>query len=213
MDNADWFERWREGRIGFHEGAPNRWLVRHGGVLGPAVDGRGARQRVLVPLCGKTEDLAHLAGLGFDVVGVELVEAAVRAFFSEHGLTPLIEEHGSLRSFHAEHITLWAGDFFACTSALLGPISAFYDRAALVALPLDLRGRYVKHLLSLVGERAKGLVITFEYDQNVMAGPPFSVCEAELRQLFAGRALEFLEDTSLDFRDGVPVRERSFALG
>src|SRR4051812_33920356 len=133
MDTADWFGRWREGRIGFHEGAPNRRLVRHARELGTPNHDDGTPKRVLVPLCGKSEDLTYLAQLGFEAVGVELVESAVRAFFSEHALTPGVEDYGSLRSFRAE----------------------------------------------------KGLVLTFEYDQSAMSGPPFSVADSELRALFA----------------------------
>jgi thiopurine S-methyltransferase len=212
MDTADWFSRWREGRIGFHEGTPNRWLVQYAEKLGTPHNEDSTRKRVLVPLCGKTEDLMHLAKLGFEVVGVELVESAVRAFFEEHALTPQVEDHGALRSFQAAGITLWAGDFFAFGRAQLGVLSAFYDRAALVALPEELRRRYVLHLLSLLAERARGLVVSFEYDQRVMAGPPFSVSETELRGLFAGHPLELLDDHALEFRGGVRVRERCFAV-
>src|SRR5262245_40223150 len=128
MDADFWFQRWREGRIGFHEGAPNRFLVKYGDRL------TGAR-RILVPLCGKTEDLAYLASRGHDVVGIELVEDAVRQFFAEHHLTPSITQRGPFTNYTAGAITIVVGDFFATSPDLVGSIDAIYDRAALVALP------------------------------------------------------------------------------
>ncbi|MBL9037808.1 MAG: hypothetical protein JNG84_04760, partial [Archangium sp.] len=94
MNEVFWVTRWNEGRIGFHEGKPNAWLARHHAELGHT-------QRVLVPLCGKSEDLAYLAALGHQVVGVELVELAARAFFTEHSLTPTESRRGQLVSLQA----------------------------------------------------------------------------------------------------------------
>jgi thiopurine S-methyltransferase len=187
MEHSFWRERWNEGRIGFHEGKPNDLLERHADQL---------RGRVLVPLCGKAEDLAFLAARGHEVIGVELVESAVRAFFAEHSVVPTEGKAGPLKRFSAANITLYAGDFFACTPELVGPVDTFYDRAAIVALPPELRARYVPHLRSLVNPGGRGLVITFEYPQPLMEGPPFSVAEDELRRHYAGARVDLLEDAS-----------------
>ena len=108
MNPDFWESRWREGQIGFHEGAPNVFLNEHVAKL-------GASRRVLVPLCGKSEDLAFLAARGHAVVGVELVDDAVRAFFAEHGLTPTVTPRGVLTEYSHGPITLFSGDFFATT--------------------------------------------------------------------------------------------------
>lgn len=207
--HEDWLARWRDGRIGFHEGAPNALLVRHAARL--------TGRRVLVPLCGKAEDLAYLASLGHAVFGVELAESAVRAFFVEHGLEPAIAPHGPFTAYRAGSITLLAGDWFAVTPALTGPIDAVYDRAALVALPPELRARYVAHLRSLLAPGTDSLVITLEYDSSVMTGPPFAVPEAELRALYAGTAIELLEEriapvTGKCAQTGTIATERCFAI-
>ncbi len=187
MDHAFWHERWRDGRIAFHEGQPNALLSRHAGEL-------PAKSRVLVPLCGKAADLAYLAALGHEVVGVELVESAVRGFFAERGLTPVESTVGALRRFEADGVVLLAGDFFAVTTADVGRIDAFYDRAAIIALPPDLRPAYVRHLRGLLAPAAVGVVITLQYDQTRMDGPPFAVGEAELRAHFAGAQVELLHE-------------------
>lgn len=186
MNPDFWVSRWREGQIGFHEGAPNTFLRAHVARL-------GAARRVLVPLCGKSADLAFLAAQGHAVVGVELVEDAVRAFFAEHGLTPTVTARGALTEYACGAITLLAGDVFATTPALLGPIDALYDRAALIALPEELRVRYVAHLRALLPRGADGLVVTVEYPQEAMSGPPFSVPEAEVRRLFDGISIERID--------------------
>lgn len=204
-----WKARWHEGRIGFHEGRPNRFLQRHGARLS------GAR-RVLVPLCGKTVDLSFLAGAGHEVVGVELSELAGRAYFKEAGLSPHEEERGSLLRLSAENVELWIGDFFDTSRQLLGDVDAFYDRAALVALPADLRRRYVAHLRSLLRAGGRGLLVTYEYDQSAMEGPPFSVPREEVHALWAGARIEELEREPAEaprLRElGLEGHERCYAI-
>ena len=176
MEPQFWIERWGEGKIGFHEGTPNTFLVEFAGRL--------SGRRVLVPLCGKTEDLAYLASLGRDVLGIELVENAVIAFFTEHGIAPTITHRGSLAIYTAGPTTIIAGDLFAVTRDVVGPIDAIYDRAALIALPPELRPRYLAHLRTLVTAPTPTLLVALEYPQDRMEGPPFSVLETEVRTLY-----------------------------
>lgn len=207
MEGDFWRERWASNRIGFHEGAPNAFLVKHRALLGP-------KRRVLVPLCGKAEDLGYLASLGHEVVGVELVPQAVEAYFAEHGLTPKRTPRGAMEAFEAGGVTILAGDFFATRREDVGGVSAFYDRAAVIALPPTLRARYAAHLRTLVPKAAPGVVITVEYDQTKADGPPFSVPEAELRSLHAGSEVTFLGEAPAEnsrLRDaGVQVVERCY---
>jgi thiopurine S-methyltransferase len=191
MDSDFWHSRWDAGQIGFHEGQPNTHLTKHATALGQG-------KRVLVPLCGKSEDLTYLATFGHQVVGVELVESAVRAFFEEHGASPVVTKAGPLTRYTLDPITIFAGDFFATSRELLGPVDALYDRAAVIALPQAMRADYVKHLRTLMPAGAPGLIITIEYPQDKMSGPPFSVPEAELRAHYAGLSLELVDDVKAD---------------
>lgn len=207
MDSNFWHSRWAADQIGFHEGSPNAHLVSHVAQL-------GASRRVLVPLCGKSEDLVFLADRGHQVVGVELVESAVQAFFAEHGVRPLISEQGSLTRYTAEDITLFVGDFFATTPALLGPVDALYDRAAIIALPAPMRSAYTKHVRSLLPAGAPGFTITVEYPQDQLSGPPFSVSETELRAHYAGLGVErIFEVKATGARLGlIDAREKGFVV-
>jgi thiopurine S-methyltransferase len=177
MQPEFWKARWSEGKIGFHEGAPNAFLARHAARIAD-------RRRVLVPLCGKSEDLAYLAAHGHEVIGIELVEDAASAFFTEHAATPAITRRGPLAIYTAGAITILAGDLFTVTEADVGAIDAIYDRAALIALPPELRRRYIDHLRTLVPALTRTLLVTLEYPQDRFEGPPFSVLEAEVRALY-----------------------------
>lgn len=205
----DWLARWREGRIGFHEGQVNALLDAHAARLA------GAR-RVLVPLCGRAEDLAYLAARGHEIVGVELAEQAVREFFERHGLVPEVEPRGALTAYRAGAITILAGDFFAVRREDVGAIGGLYDRAALIALEAEVRPRYVAHLRTLLAEDARGIVLTCEYQDARVHGPPFPVLEDELRALYAGAEVAWLEDrpfASPRFVElGVHATERAFLV-
>jgi thiopurine S-methyltransferase len=168
---------------------------------------------VLVPLCGKSEDLAFLAGRGHDVVGVELVEDAVRQFFADHQATPAIRVCDGSTIYTAGSITIVAGDFFATTVALVGDIDGIYDRAALIALPPELRARYVPHVRAIAPRAQRELLITLEYPPGSYTGPPFSVEEAEVRSTFVGAEIELIDEgVDPDERGGGTWIERCYTI-
>ncbi|HNP34214.1 MAG TPA: thiopurine S-methyltransferase [Woeseiaceae bacterium] len=164
-----WLERWRNGHIGWHEPDGNQNLQKFW---------RASGKRVLVPLCGKSPDLLWLAAQGNEVVGIELAEIAVQDFFAEHDIR-FERREGRLVEYRAldAGITLYCGDYFEFD---MPGFDAHYDRGALIALPPELRARYVQHTNSLLTENAEQLVITVEYDQAVCKGPPFSVSSSEV---------------------------------
>jgi len=170
--SEDWLGRWAEGRTGWHETGGNAALRAHW----PATDNPGS---VLVPLCGKTPDLLWLARRGHRVCGVEMSPLAVEAFFADHDLTFRRETDGPLVRYAAAGLPLEiiCGDYFDFSAA---PFAALYDRAALVAMPPELRPRYVEHTRRLLEPGALRLIVTLEYDQRVVDGPPFSVGAAEI---------------------------------
>lgn len=183
MEPEFWHERWEQQQIGFHQPAGHPMLATYWPRLDLANDAR-----VLVPLCGKTPDLLWLAERGHTVTGIELSERAAADFFSEQGLESTIAPVGSFERHQARHgagrIEILVGDLFAAESATLGVFDAIYDRAALIALPPAMRTDYVAHLHGLLTDKAAGLLITLDYDQNAMNGPPFAVSESEVRAHF-----------------------------
>ena len=180
-----WHERWAENRIGFHGARPHGRLVEHW----PALDIDPATP-VFVPLCGKSLDVLWLHERGHPVFGVDLSEIACEAFFVDNALA--FERRAMERGIEftgtgdAAGIRLIAGDFFALTPVDTEHVHAVYDRAALFAMPEGLRADYARQLVDLLPLQTRGLVMTIEYDASKMDGPPFSVPDAELRELLGG---------------------------
>ena len=170
MEHEFWHERWDAGQIAFHQPHPNETLTALWQQLGAPADAR-----VLVPLCGKSLDMIWLRQQGHDVVGVELSELAIDAFFEENKLTRNAAQRGPFQSSSSQGLELLCGDFFALTPELMGPIDVVYDRGALVALPADMRPDYAAHLARLLRPGTTILLLVVEYDQNEMGGPPFAV--------------------------------------
>ena len=174
MEPAFWHERWQLNQIAFHEGAVNDLLKSHFHRLGLAPG-----SRIFVPLCGKAVDLNWLLAQGHRLVGIELSQPAVKEVFDRLGLKPEVSKSGTLAHYGAKNIEIYVGDFFDLSAETLGQVDAVYDRAALVALPVEMRRLYTRHLMALT-QAASQLLITLEYDQSQMAGPPFSVSGDEI---------------------------------
>ncbi|CAG9933987.1 thiopurine S-methyltransferase [Candidatus Nitrotoga arctica] len=164
------------GDIGFHKSEANSLLIEHFEKLNLA---KGSR--VFLPLCGKSRDCEWLLASGYRVVGAELSELAITELFKELGLEPKISKVGELTRYSAKDIDMLVGDVFDVSAEYLGPINAIYDRAALVALPAFIRQQYTSHLMNITNA-APQLLISYEYNQLLMDGPPFSVNENEVKQ-------------------------------
>src|SRR5690606_29941819 len=139
MDAQFWLDRWREGRTNFHQARVAPPLQKYWPALGLAPG-----SLVLVPLAGKSLDMLWLARQGLRVLGVELSPRAVEQCFAENGLRPQVRDSAQGRHYAAGDIELICGDIFDLDDATLAACAGVYDRAALVALPADMRGRYVR---------------------------------------------------------------------
>ncbi|WP_192034704.1 thiopurine S-methyltransferase [Halomonas sp. YLGW01] len=174
----EWISRWREGRIGFHRQVEHPALVRHWPRLGVE---EGAK--VLVPLCGKSLDMRWLAAAGHPVLGIELASLAIEQFIAEGGESSRYRQ-GDFEIWRQGSIELWCGDFFHFHTQQAADLGAFYDRAALIALPEATRQRYAFHLAQLMPPGARGLLISLTRTPGDEAGPPYSVPADEVRALF-----------------------------
>lgn len=178
MEADFWHNRWENNLTGFHLDEVNPYLKANWASLNLK-----AGARVFVPLCGKSVDLIWLAAQGYQVVGVELSPLAVEAFFAENDLSAEHQMIGDLDYWQAENISLFCGDFFSLTTKILGQVDAVYDRASLIALPPAMRRDYAVKLTELA-QSAPKLLVTLEYEQSKMDGPPFSVSENEVQALY-----------------------------
>ena len=180
MEADFWLQRWQEGQIGFHRDDVMPLLATHW----PALQ-LPAGSRVLVPLAGKSLDMHWLAAQGHRVLGVELSPLAVQQFFDEARLQPVRHHSRHGEHFVAGPVEVILGDAFGLDAELLADVAGVYDRAALIALPPDLRRRYMETVYARLPSGCAGLLITLEYPQVQKAGPPFSVDQEEVAELFA----------------------------
>lgn len=193
MEIDFWKQRWQENQIGFHLNEVNPALVKFIPALGLQP---GAH--VFVPMCGKSLDVLWLKNAGYSVTGIECSELAIQAFFNEHQLPVSHRPDPVIASYKADEIHLLHGDYFDLTPDLLADVVAVYDRAALIALPAEMRQRYVRKLFELLPASSQMLLVTLEYNQAAMAGPPFSVPESEVRKLYSARfSIQVLQQTSV----------------
>jgi thiopurine S-methyltransferase len=210
MDTIFWHNRWQTNQTGWHEHAVNPLLITHF----PSLNVPPGR-RVFVPLCGKSLDLGWLLSWGYAVAGAELSELAVTQLFAELGMEARISETGRLKLFRGEKIDIFVGDIFDLSREILGPVDAVYDRAALVALPEAMRVQYSAHLKAITA-LAPQLVIGYEYDQTVVAGPPFSVTPDELHRHYSDSyTLTLLARVEVPggLKGKVPATEHIWRLG
>lgn len=179
MNAEFWLHMWQQGKTGFHRETPMPLLMKHWPTLALP-----PRTRVLVPLCGKTPDMVWLRTQGCEVLGAELSPLAINQFFEEQELPYETRHSPAGIRYVADGIEIINTDVFALDDATLASCQAVYDRAAIVALPAPMRDRYVREIYGRLPVGTKGLMLTLEYAQEEMEGPPFSVDPAIVHGVF-----------------------------
>lgn len=178
MQISYWQSRWQNNQIGFHNPEINTYLAEYFNLTLP-----DNAKNVLVPLCGKTKDMLWLQSKGLRVIGIEAIPLACEAFFEENRLSFERKKRYGFEIYLNESIEIWCGDFFRFPESIMKTCNYVYDRACIVALPIELRNRYVKKLAA-VESGTSLLMHTFTYDQEKMSGPPFSVPDSEIQLKF-----------------------------
>jgi thiopurine S-methyltransferase len=180
MNKEYWQQKWQAKDIGFNQLQPHK-LMQHYFPSLKLTPGC----RVFVPLCGQSIDMLWLAGQGYQVIGVEFSQIACDSFFTDNKIAAKITKLDDFIVYKSREITLFCGDFFKLNCAMLEEIDAVYDRAALIALPVETRKLYSKGLIELMTPSTKMFLITMAYDEKQMQGPPFSVDEKEVIALYS----------------------------
>jgi thiopurine S-methyltransferase len=175
MEISYWESRWRKNNIGFHLPHVYEPLIRFW-----AESKLPANPTILVPLSGKSLDILWMMNQGARVVAVEAVEQAVTEFFYEHRITPEKSERYGFTIFRFETLEFWVGDFFKLPDTEMPEFDLIYDKAAISALPKEMRKEYAEKIKSLTNSTTRILTHHFEYNQHQMSGPPFSVPLSEL---------------------------------
>ncbi|WP_196140465.1 thiopurine S-methyltransferase [Aliikangiella sp. G2MR2-5] len=202
MEREFWLEKWNRQEVGFHNPDPHPFLSQYAGKVFQQ------SEQIFVPLCGMSVDMVYLLSLGIRVVGCELSEKAVSRFFDvsagyEGVQKPVISRSAEspLALYDGGDIKIWQGDYFSLREHDFDQVQAIYDRAALIALPENMRKNYVNHMHRLFPS-AKLMLITLEYPQQEMKGPPFSVERSEVEKLFNFAQIKVL--AKMDILKGEP---------
>ncbi len=207
MEKEFWQNKWEKSEIAFHEKEGNLLLIKYFSKLS-LTEGN----RIFIPLCGKTHDIHWLLLQGCKVVGAELSKIAIDQLFQDLKIEPNIVKIGNLFHYSAKNIDMYIGDIFDLSKEILGQIDAIYDRAAIVALPPDLRNRYTTHLMEITN-KAKQLLICYEYDQNLTGGPPFSISKQEVKKHYDLQYdITLLEALDIALRGQTPANENIWML-
>jgi thiopurine S-methyltransferase len=197
MEIDRWLNAWKDNNIRFHADEVNPVLLRHYSHLNLKND-----DLVFVPLCGKSVDMPWMVEQGQEVLGVELSPIAIESFFKEQNLKFVQSKKDKFTQYKSENIELLLGNYFNLTATDLSKVKAVYDRAALVALPKDVRKKYIQLMEEKLSVGTKLLLVSFEYDQKEMDGPPFCVSEEEIRQNFSGfQSVELLANDGVSLKD------------
>lgn len=170
MEPSFWHDKWHQQQIGFHQPNINSFLVKYWKKLALPADAK-----VFVPMCGKSLDMCFLAEQGHQVIGCELNELAVQQFFSDNQLQVSQKTTAEHQHYQTEQISLYQGDIFTLPNRITQEVTAFYDRAALIAWPESMRVQYAEQLANLLPTGSIGLLVTLDYPQDMLNGPPFAV--------------------------------------
>ena len=179
MEHSFWFEKWAKNEIGFHQADYNRLLVKYWLSLGLE---KGSE--VFVPFCGKSKDMLWLKEQGHKVLGNEISKVAVKFFFQENNLAVETDFDRGFSISKNKDFQIIAGDYFLLTPAHTNQVRAVFDRASLVALPPNLREQYVNHIRKLLVKDCIILLITLEYEKDLIESPPFDIQAKEIYELY-----------------------------
>lgn len=184
MKPSFWHKVWERNSIGFHQNELHPFLEE---VLKPMLSADD--KSVFVPLCGKSLDMIWLAEY-MQVVGSELSDIACRDFFIDKKLQPSVNVEGDFCIYQYSDITLYQGDFFALDASRFDTFDWIYDRAALIALPKEMQQLYVNHLTSFIKKNTRLILVSLEFPEEEMSGPPFPIFESNILRLFKGFNIE-----------------------
>lgn len=180
MKKEFWIEKWQNKQTGFHKDFTHPLLIEYINELSLS---KG--DTVFVPLCGKSIDMLWLSEQGYKVIGIELSELAVEQFFSENQLEYVKTKDNQFDVYQYQNISIYRGDIFDLSKKHTVDVKAVYDRAALIALPDGLVGKYVQKISEVIPHHAKQLLITLEFVKTSgPKGPPFSTTDEKVRDLY-----------------------------
>lgn len=132
-----------------------------------------------------------------NVIGTDLSSIACKDFFIEQGISPNVEKTGLFTCFSSKQISLYQGDFFSLNPEDFPTFDWIYDRAAIIAMPSESQKAYVDKLTSFMQPETKIFLLSLEFPQSELSGPPFSTSQSQIFALFDGFNCEKIVEQEL----------------
>jgi thiopurine S-methyltransferase len=192
MEDDFWHKCWERNTLGFHQQQVHPFLAEHFKSRCLPDD-----KHVFVPLCGKTLDMAYLAQF-IRVSGNELSEIACRDFFLDNAIEYQQRTLGDFNHYSCSQLSLLQGDFFKLSADTIGSVDWIYDRAALVALPIPIQLQYVAHLKAFFSAHTRLFLVTVEFPEKQLTGPPFAITANDVTKLFPGFKITCVASNELE---------------
>lgn len=148
--------------------------------------------RILLPLVHKSVDLIWLWQRGHEVVGVEDIDRTMTTFAKTSGLelsSDMNNNSETIRNFITAENTLRAlqTNFTTANNPFHDhSFHSVWDRSGFASIPPQFRRFYAETMKRLLDWHSfRYLLLVYEYDDSVVKGPPYSVTEDQISDLFA----------------------------
>jgi len=190
-----WEKKWEDGLTSWHRNEVDRRLMKYLGELTSTRSG----VRVLVTWCGKSVDIPWLCKEGYEVVGVELSEIAVKQMFDESNIPYTVNRQDSFLVYQGtdRRIAVYVGNYYELTPAIVGVFEAIWDHHALGASEPKDRLAYKQVLVSLLRPHGKILLSHFEYGNQIRNQAPYSISQEMIKDLFEDKFdIKYLENAT-----------------
>lgn len=170
----EWLDLWEKKKAPWHLDFVHEAIEKHAEIL---MTSPKAKNKIFVPLCGKTVDMKYLADLGNEIVGLEASETAVKDFFTEHNIEYTTEDvpsvKGKLFRSNDQKIKIYCCDLFLFSADIESGFSGIWDRGSYEAMEPKHRDECARVMKTLV---YPGIGYLLEMpDRELDKGPPFCV--------------------------------------
>lgn len=160
------------------------------------LEGKGKENpaRVLLPLCGKSNDLRFMYEEGHKVLGVECADEAIHDFFSINNIprdvtTVTATKSGKNAQLHSSpdgQLKVIQNNFLTLDSEMFnGTIDCVWDRGAFGTITEEEQSMYIDTIRRLLGPNFRYLLLVLEFDQSQSKDPvPMPQPEEKVRHFF-----------------------------
>lgn len=210
----DWHECWATGHTPWRGESADAGLMRlyraNESLLSapaPHMPDSPPLRRALVPLCGDSPAVRFLYDAGFAVTGVEFIDEALRALVSSAfpELMSTADTAPISLPIMTERLELLNRDIFSLPA--VPSFDLVYDRAALIALPREVRAPYAALISTIINPGGHLLLEATTMTGRGEKGPPFSVTRDEVATLYQDFSV-IAEESTEPVAPSAPLAER-----